>query len=422
MWGFRLIPEFVGAFFALLVYLGIGLTDPRVILSGFSSKTFIMALSIFGLAAVLVSSGVLYRILLHILKRVPEKFRWIMMSLFALGGALTPTIPDTSNRLGLAKSFLKDTYSTIRLGLKGRAWTLGVANALQSVTLFGPMFLSSSVRHYVLLSLFWGQYQEQFQWLGWLKASIVTTLILAFVHTMLFTFLLRKEQHPKISRPLIKNQLELLGNLSPYEWASLAGTFVCFLGMATTHYHRISPEIIALLILSTLLSFNFIHQKGFNTNINWTELFYLAGLSGLLSTARNLGLLDVFSDNMSGLGDIISTNFPWFVLVLFGMVSLTRIFMPKGAVVLLYAFFFVPLAQSSGISPWVVSFMILVFGESFYFSFQSPEYCNFRQVLYGLTPYDERYVLRINLFMNLVKLAAIYLSLPYWRHLGFIGS
>jgi len=420
MWGFRLIPEFVVAFFALLVYLGIGLTDPTVILSGFSSKTFIMALSVFGLAAAVLSSGVLYRLLLHILLHTPSKPRWIMMSLMALGGALTPIIPDTSSRLNLATSFLRDTYATVHLGVKGRMWTLGVANALQSVTLFGPIFLSSSVRHYVLLSLFWGQYQEQFQWLGWLKASIVTALILGIVHVVLFRVLLKGERAPEISRPLIQNQLEILGPLSLYEWVSLGGTFLCFLGMTTTHYHHIQPEIITLLVLSTLLSFNFMHQKGFNTTINWTELFYLAGLSGLLSTAQNIGLFDVFATTLKDFGALISENFEWFIMVLFVMISITRLMIPKGAVVLLYAFFFVPLSQSVGINPWVLAFLILIFGESFYFPFQSPEYCNLREFLYKLTPYKERPVLMINLFMNLVKLGAVYLSLPYWRHLGFI--
>lgn len=421
LWGFRLVPEFVGAFFSLLVYLGIGLTDPAVILSGFSSKTFIMALSIFGLAAILLSSGVLYRLLLNLLRITPSKARWIMMSLLSLGGALTPIIPDTSSRLQLATTFLRDTYSTIHIKFKGRMWSLGVANALQSVTLLGPVFLSSSVRHYVLLGLFWGQYQEQFQWMGWLRASWVTALILGIVHVALFSFLVKKEAQPEISKPLIKGQIDILGPTSPYEWGALLGVFLCFLGMMTKRYHHIQPEIIALLILSTLISFNFIHQKGFNTTINWTELVYLAGLSGLLSTARALGLFDAFAARLGDFASLISNNFEWFILILFAMISLTRLIMPKGAVVLLYAFFFVPLAQSVGISPWILAFMILVFGESFYFPFQSPEYLNLRQVLYKFTPFNENRVLWINTFMNFVKLAAIYASLPYWKYLGLLG-
>jgi len=42
-------------------------------------------------------------------------------------------------------------------------------------------------------------------------------------------------------------------------------------------------------------------------------------------------------------------------------------------------------------------------------------------VLYKFTPYNEKRVLWINAFMNLIKLAAIYLSLPYWKYLGMIG-
>ena len=64
----------------------IGLTDPIVVLSGFSSKTFIMALSIFGLFCYCSFFPLLYRFLLMFLKSDPSKTRWIMMSLLSLGG------------------------------------------------------------------------------------------------------------------------------------------------------------------------------------------------------------------------------------------------------------------------------------------------------------------------------------------------
>ena len=90
------------------------------------------------------------------------------------------------------------------------------------------MFLSSSVRHYVLLSLFWGQYQEQFQWMGWLKASVVTALILGVVHVVLFTVLLKKET-PQDLTPSIKRQIEILGDFSPMSGRPLVGPSCVFL-------------------------------------------------------------------------------------------------------------------------------------------------------------------------------------------------
>jgi DASS family divalent anion:Na+ symporter len=420
-WAFRLVPEFIPSIFALLISLGIGLTDPKVILSGFSSRTFIMALGIFGIAAIVMSSGLLYRILLNLLNKVPKNNILVNMSMFTLGAALTPTIPDTTNRINLSVSFIKDAYATLRLHYKDKMWTVVVANALQSVTLLGPIFLSSSVRNYVLLGLFWGQYQTQFQWIGWLKASIVTAAILIGLHGIAMAILMRGFTKINLSRTLITKQIETLGSPSSYEWAAGIGTFICFLGMATTRYHRINPETIALLVMSTLLTFSFIRRTGFNNDINWTELVYLAGLTGLLSTANHIGLLDMVSERLSFIGNYALANFNMAIAIIFIAVTLTRFIMPKGPTIFVFGSILIPIAQSIGVSPWLMAFMILVFGESFYFPFQSPEYTSFQFDLMKHHPFNKGAVLILNAVLNLLKLAAIYLSLPYWKAIGLLS-
>ncbi len=420
-WAFRLVPEFIPSIFALLISLGIGLTDPKVILSGFSSRTFIMALGIFGIAAIIMSSGLLYRILLNLLNKVPKNNILVNMSMFTLGAALTPTVPDTANRLNLSVSFVKDAYATLRMHHKDKMWTVVVANALQSVTLLGPTFLSSSVRNYVLLGLFWGQYQTQFQWMGWLKASIVTALILMTLHAILMALLMRGFTKIKLSRNLITRQIETLGSPTSYEWAAGIGTFICFIGMATTRYHRINPETIALLVLSTLLTFSFIRRDGFNTDINWPELVYLAGITGLLSTANHLGLLDVVSEKLNFVGSYMLENFNKTIAIIFVLITLTRLVMPKGPTIFIFGSILIPISQSIGISPWLMAFVVLIFGESFYFPFQSPEYGNFRYDLMKHHPFKETSVLILNAALNLLKLLAVYLSMPYWKYIGLLS-
>tara|TARA_R110002050_G_scaffold847_7_gene6074 strand:- start:47350 stop:49227 length:1878 start_codon:yes stop_codon:yes gene_type:complete len=420
-WAFRLVPEFIPSIFALLISLGIGLTDPKVILSGFSSRTFIMALGIFGIAAIIMSSGLLYRILLNLLNKVPKNNILVNMSMFTLGSILTPTVPDMTNRVNLSASFVKDAYATLRLHYKEKMWTVVVANALQSVTLLGPAFLSSSVRNYVLLGLFWGQYQAQFQWMGWLKASFVTALILIVLHSIAMAILMRGFTKINLSKTLISRQLETLGPPTSYEWAAAVGTLICFIGMATSRYHRINPETIALLVMSTFLTFSFIRRDGFNTDINWTELVYLAGLTGLLSTANHIGLLHMISDKLEFVGNYILGNFNKTIAILFVLITLTRFVMPKGPTIFIFGSILIPIAQTIGISPWIMAFIILIFGESFYFPFQSPEYSNFRFVLMKNHPFKERSVLTLNAILNLLKLAAVYLSLPYWKSIGLLS-
>lgn len=72
MWVFAVVPEFVPAIFAMLSLVILGVVPESVVLSGFTSSSFFMAIGIFGLGAVLLSSGLTYRIVLRLLKILPK--------------------------------------------------------------------------------------------------------------------------------------------------------------------------------------------------------------------------------------------------------------------------------------------------------------------------------------------------------------
>ena len=68
MWVFELVKEFLPALFAILLILILGLAPTDVVLSGFSSSGFFMAMSILGLGTVIVLSGLSFRFLLWLLR------------------------------------------------------------------------------------------------------------------------------------------------------------------------------------------------------------------------------------------------------------------------------------------------------------------------------------------------------------------
>ena len=71
MWVFRLTADFIPGIFAVVGTLVFDLVPQNVILSGFASDGFFMALSILGLSAVITSSGLSYRLILWVLKSLP---------------------------------------------------------------------------------------------------------------------------------------------------------------------------------------------------------------------------------------------------------------------------------------------------------------------------------------------------------------
>lgn len=101
MWIFRLLPEFIPAVFLVLASIILGIVPTKTVLSGFASGSFFMAMSVFGIGAVLIRSGLTYRIALWLLKRSPQSQVGYQLSLLLLGLLLTPLLPSANARVTL---------------------------------------------------------------------------------------------------------------------------------------------------------------------------------------------------------------------------------------------------------------------------------------------------------------------------------
>ena len=53
MWAFRLVPEYIPALFIILAIMILGLVPADIILSGYTSNSFFMALSVFGIGSII---------------------------------------------------------------------------------------------------------------------------------------------------------------------------------------------------------------------------------------------------------------------------------------------------------------------------------------------------------------------------------
>jgi DASS family divalent anion:Na+ symporter len=113
MWVFGVVPEFVPAIFAILSLVILGVVPKQVVLSGFTSSSFFMAIGIFSLGAVLLTSGLTYRIVLKLLRILPKKQSALGLGLLSIGVALTPVIPSTNGRASLIAPIFVDMFKSV---------------------------------------------------------------------------------------------------------------------------------------------------------------------------------------------------------------------------------------------------------------------------------------------------------------------
>ncbi|MBF0271501.1 MAG: anion permease [Magnetococcales bacterium] len=417
MWMFTLVDDYIPGLFAIVAILMAGLVPPAVVLSGFTSNGFLMAMSILGLSTVIVSSGLGYRTLLLLLYHLPGSRFWNNFGLAMTGFFLTPMIPSINARLAMVTPFFEDMVQNLRFTPQGGAATQLAVSAFNGVSLMSALFVTSKSVNFALFSLLSPQAQDQFQGMGWLTAASVFALIMLLAHGVCASVLLRNQESPRLDKTRLESQLALLGPLKHREWAALLGIGVFILGMASSSLHRIQPTLLGMAIFYGLLLFGSLRKKELTEKVDWPFLLYLCELTGLVSVFNHLGLDQHLASALPTLGVTMRDDFGLFVLLLFLLVSLVRLVIPISITIIVLITLFIPLAGVYGVNPWIVGFIILIFGEIWFMPYQCSYYQKFQEVN---TLYRESTFLAFNAWMNLFRLLAIYASFPYWKMLGLL--
>jgi DASS family divalent anion:Na+ symporter len=422
MWAGSLVDDYLPGLFAVMAVLIAGLVPPPVILSGFASDGFMMALSILGLSAVLVSSGLSYRTLLWMLHHLPPTRFWQNLGLTSLGIFLTPLIPTINGRAALLAPFSIDMTKSLRLTPQGIAASQLAISAFAGISLLSASFLSSKSVNFVIFGMLPAQAQGQYQGFKWLLAAAASSLTLLIAHLLASALLLRSTEQPRLKHEDVTLQRELLGPLSRREWAALLGIGVFIGGMLTATVHQVQAPWLGLAIFYGLLLFGSLSRKELKEQIDWPFLLYLSGLTGLVSTFNTLGLDQQLAAALPGLGNVMREQFALFVLLLFGLILIIRLAVPISATIVILASLLMPVAEINGVNPWVVGFIILLLGEIWFLPYQCSYYLQWREIHRNQPRplYDEHRFLSYNALMNLARLAAVYVSLPFWKAAGLL--
>ncbi|OPX87814.1 MAG: Inner membrane protein YbhI [Pelotomaculum sp. PtaB.Bin104] len=420
MWVFRLSTEFIPCLFAVLVLLFLGVAPAPVVLSGFTSGSFFMAMSVFGLGVVLVSSGLTYRLVLIILRYAPRTQIGYNIAIFLTGVLLTPVIPLANGRIGLVSPILLDMVEVLGYRPSGKAASGLSAATFNGFTFYSSIFLSSKPINFVVYGLLPLQVREQFTWAYWALAAAVCGLVIFVLYFLISSLFFRNNEVPALSTERIEAQIAVLGPMNGKEWAALAGILLFVIGVATSSMHKIDTAWIGLAVLYILLALGVFSKKEFQSGIDWPFLIYLGGLLGLVDTMSYLGLDRWIGSNLFWIGKYMYSNFLLFLLLLTAGIFIVRVFLPNSATTAILAPIFLPLAQISGINPWVVGFIILTISDGWVMPYQCSYYVQFLQTVGRKNIYNQMSMLVLNNITNLIRLAAIAVSIPYWRWLGIL--
>ncbi len=421
MWIFRLLPEYVPAIFMILATMLLGLAQQSILLSGFSSDSFFLALGVFGIGAVLVKSGLFYRLSLMILNRIPKNKFLLQFVIFVIGLILTPVMTAQSARVALIGPLLEDMRKTAGLASQSTAANGLACAAFHGCILLSVMFLTGKSSNFVLYGMMSEQTQWQFSWLHWLIVSSVPGLFLIVAFFILLAIKFRNNDSLNINRVAIKRELHLMGGLSATEVAALLSVIALIFGLVFSSWHQIPSAWISIGIFFILLTSGVLNKDDFKNRINWPFLFYLSAVIGIMRCVQEIGIESWIATYLSWLSDIGCQQQLVFISLVYFISWLGGLLLGTMAAPALMFTLLMPVAKQAVMNQWLMGFIILMATEAWIFPYQSSYYLYFEEwVQENNENYDLRKTLSLNAWFSFLRLLAILASIPFWRKIGVL--
>ena len=419
MWTLRLVPEFVPAIFLLLGMILLSLGPSNVVLSGFHSDAFFLAISLSALGAIIGISGLSYRIMLYLFKFNTNNKIWLHFVLFISGTILTPIIPSANGRANIIYPLFKEALSLFKIERGSIEYQRLMASTIGGFSLLSPIFLTSKSINLLALGMLSTQDQYSFQFYYWLiSASLVGIFLLLFYWFFIWIFF-RNKQINYINNNFLKAQNDILGRISLEEFFAILSVVIFGVIMFTSNIHNLQVSWLAMLLVFFLFIMGVLKRKNFNKSIDWDFLIFLSALLGFANTMNYLDVHVWMGHYTTWIADIIYHQFIKFVFILAAVIFALRLILPINVTVILMASILVPISANTGVSPWLVIFIVLLMSESYTYNFSASYVMQFTSLL-GDSFVCYRSIL-IQVAMYFIKIIAIIASIPYWNYLGILS-
>lgn len=421
MWIFRLLPDFVPSVFLLVGLLALETAPSSIVFSGYSSPVFFLALSVLSLSSVILTSGLSQRMLSFVIYKWRPKTKHMFSSIVFLFGILsTPFIPSTNGRAALIAPFLDDALAKISQNSKEHQRL--VIALLGGISLLSPLFLSAKSINFLLWGMLSTQDQQHFNYLFWIVAALVPGLILIVLFLILQALLFFNNEKTLINEETIKHFQRNKSKFSVQEKGGVIALSSFVFLVTTNSYHHIEIHLIAFALFFSLLFFRIINQKTLSNSIDLGFLIFIGAMIGFSNVLNYVELNDLVAAKLSWITTYLGKNDYLFIFLVSLLVFLFRLFIPINATVILLAGALIPATEITGGYSWIVGFIILMMSESFIWPYQASYYTQCVSILGSrhFKALHSHRVYVVNGLVFLLKLAAIYLSLPYWKFLGLL--
>ena len=417
----RFIPDFVVLMMMSCMWVVLHIMPFQEAFESFTGTTVWLLVGALGIGTAVTKSGLLTRVALCTMKLCSPTFSGQVFAMLASGVVLSPFIPSTTAKVAVAGALATDVGE--RLGLEDRSWGMsGIWCAMYtSYSLMSPILMSASYFSYVILNLMPEHIRGELTLVRWTVAMLPWGIV-TFLGAFASISLLYKPKHKiEISREHINEMLHDLGPVSRDEKITIAVVGICMLCWVFERQLDIPSVVPALMGMGLLMSFGVINKVDYNTHISWSLIAFVGCAINMTHAISAVGIDKWIGDNFaSSLAGVISNPYLFLTAVAGAMVATRFIIIDPLTCFTLYIVVLSPFCEAEGISPWILAMCTYIFCQPWFARYQNVNYLAGFASAGGDDKLDFTKSVRYCFAYNIVALAGVLVSIPYWRLLGLI--
>jgi di/tricarboxylate transporter len=415
---FSVLADHLVTLLMVVAWATLDLVPVRVALSGFANAGWFLVLGVLGVGVALARTGLLYRLVLAILERVPARHGALMLALAAAGVAFSPVMPNATARIALGAPLVPELAAALGYAARSRG---SAARAMAALLGFGQMcslFLTGSSSGLLVHSLLPAASRARFGWVPWLVAGLWLHVVIFAITWVAILAWLRPERAAARSRDTVRAQLRILGPMTRAEHVAVVVLVVLLLAFVAGPRYGLDPAWAAVLAMVALGAANVLDAQTFR-GINWQFMIFFGVMLSLGEVFHTLGVDAWLAARAAVVLAPLGTS-PTACVVAVALAGYALNFVVRWqAACGLMTLVLVPVAVPLGIDPWVVGITALISTNMWFLPYQSTIY----QALYYGT--DERafghaQVRRIALAYGVACLVGLAASVPLWRVMGLL--
>jgi len=374
--------------------------------------------AVLGIAGAVARSGLLLRLGMLLIERVPSVLRWQSAALLGVGILLTPLLPLAMARAAITAPLGAAVADALRLREREPASAVLGLSAWVGSGPFLFLFMNGSPVCLIAWSLMPIPAQERFTWLFWLVSAAPLGVMIAAGMFVALHLLNRPGPVATPRRERLRLQHAVLGPPSRGELAVAVIVGLTLVGWIVGPAFLIHPGLVALLAFIAVTVATRSRASDL-ARLDWGYLIFYGVALSLSGLVEGLRLDKIVAEPAGARLAEVGIAGPVFVLFVGLLTALVRSVLPADQAVILLGLGLIPIAGAVGVHPWLVVVAILTLGLSWHVVAQTPEYLVAHVASEGRL-YSHGQARRAAFAYLVVAFAALALSLPYWRLLGLV--